>query len=86
MTSDRPQITPQERALIDAHIAKHGVTVCPPGKMATAEEYVFGYVGTNGQLRPKDGRKSGDVFREGNKAYYRNKARAARPRKAEART
>lgn len=26
----RATITPAERALIDAHIARHGVTVCPP--------------------------------------------------------
>ncbi|MFH5773573.1 hypothetical protein ACHFJ0_04920 [Paracoccus sp. NGMCC 1.201697] len=29
-------ITPQERALIDGHIAQHGVTVCQPGAMRGA--------------------------------------------------
>lgn len=80
MTSDRPQITPQERALIDAHIAKHGVTVCPTGAMATAQEYV---TDAYGALRNKNGSA---VLREGNGAFFRNKARAARLRKAEART
>lgn len=84
MTEQRPQITPHERALIDAYIAKHGVTVCPPGAMATAEEYVFKYIGTNGQLRTKDGKNGSEVLRNGNSAFFRNRARAARLRKAEA--
>lgn len=85
MTAPRPTITPQERAMIDAHIAKRGVTVCPTGAMATATEYEFRYIGTNGQLRDKNRADGRDALREGNGAFFRNKARAARLRKAEAR-
>ncbi|WP_375553369.1 hypothetical protein [Roseovarius mucosus] len=84
MNAPRPQITPEERALIEAHIARHGITVCPPGRMATAVEYEFRYIGNNGDLRPKAGQKPGDALRNGNGAFFRNRARAARLRKAEA--
>lgn len=76
----RDSVTEEERALIDRHIAERGVTRCPTGAMATGIELVWRTGGDGGALVRVDGRSSWD---QGQGAFFRNRARAARLRAAE---
>jgi hypothetical protein len=75
------EISASDRALIDNHIKKHGVTKCQIGAMATVPEYVWQpRKGCGGWLRPTTPQN----WKSDNGAAMKNRARAARLRRAEA--
>lgn len=79
----RATITPEERALIDRHLAEHGAVQCPIGAMATVPEYryVESSKNRNATLVRMDGKSA---WKNPDSGYHANAARAKRLRRASA--